>query len=234
MADSMVRRFLAGVLASLPAVVLGSLICATFEEGAYYTLPCQITAVVFLAASLLLGLCIPGWHGVDQFDSPSVIRKRCFTYPILAWILAVVVLFGLSFTPLVLGQDNGDGSNGYSDCWLFAILSSVADSAIVVPLILLNSFLLASLLGRDAQNRSECAANTPAIDFAHLTRQPDLERSISHSPVASGIGVLMFAGCGLLLLGFVAAFASSLFAIVAVLLMLGVIPVCFMGRKKHD
>ena len=163
--DSMIRRLLAGVLASLPAVVLGSLIFATFEEGAYYTLPCQITAVVFFAASFLLGLCIPGRHRADQFDSRSAMRKRCFTYPILAWILAVLVLFGLSFTPLVLGQDNGDGNNGYSNCWLFAILSSVADSAIVVPLILLNSFLLALLLGRDAQKPvgicRECSRHRP-------------------------------------------------------------------------
>jgi hypothetical protein len=162
-----------------------------------------------------------------------MIRKRCFTHPILAWILAVVVLFGLSFTPLVLGQDNGDGNNGYSDCWLFAILSSVADSAIVVPLILLNSFLLASLLGRRAQNRPESAVNTPVIDLTHLTRRPNLERPISHSPVVSGVQALMLAACGLLWLGFVAAFASSLLAIGAVLLILGVISVWFAGRRKH-
>jgi hypothetical protein len=208
----MIRRLLAGLLASLPAMLLASLTLIDAEEGAYYTRPCQITAAVFLAASFLFGLCIPRRQRADQFDSPSAIRKRCFTYPVLAWLLAVVVLFGLSFTPLVLGQDNGDGNNSYSDCWLFAISTSVAHSAVVVPLILLNSCLLAPLLGRDAQSRSE---------------------SLNRSSVASGVGVLMLAGCGLLLLGFVAAFTSWLFAIGAVLLILAVIPVWFVGRRRH-
>jgi hypothetical protein len=168
MTGAMIRRLLAGALASLPAVVLGSVICATSEEGAYYTLPCQITAVVFLAASFLLGVCIPGRHGADPGESPSAIRQRCLTYPILAWTLAVVVLFGLSFTPLVLGQDNGDGNNGYSDCWLFAIFSSVAHSVIVAPPILLNSFAMPLLLlGRERRRlrtynpQRDCLAAEP-------------------------------------------------------------------------
>jgi hypothetical protein len=61
-------------------------------------------------------------------------------------MLAVAVLFGLSFTPLVLGQDNGDGTNSYAMCLFFAISSSVVYSAIVVPVILLNSFVLSPLL----------------------------------------------------------------------------------------
>ncbi len=61
-------------------------------------------------------------------------------------MLAVAVLFGLSFTPLVLGRDNGDGTNSYTMCLFFAISSSVVYSSIVVPVILVNSFLLSPLL----------------------------------------------------------------------------------------
>ena len=140
------RRLLSAVLTSLPAILLGRLPFISFEEGEYYTRPWQIAAVVFFVVSFLLGLSIPGRQRADEFHSSSTIRTRLFAYPALAWILAVAVLFGLSFTPLVLGQDNGDGTNSYAMCLFFAISSSVAYSAIVVPVILLNSFLLSPLL----------------------------------------------------------------------------------------
>ena len=140
------RRLLFAVLVSLPAILLGSLPFIFFEEGEYYTRPWQIAAVVFFVASFLFGLSMPGRQRADEFDSSSTIRTRLFAYPALAWMLAVAVLFGLSFTPLVLGQDNGDGTNSYATCLFFAISSSVAYSAIVVPVILLNSFLLLPLL----------------------------------------------------------------------------------------
>ena len=142
----MTRRLLFAVLASLPAVLLGSLSFISFEEGDYYTRPWQIAAVVFFVASFLFGMSIPRRQRADEFDSSSTIRTRLFAYPALAWMLAVAVLFGLSFTPLVLGQDNGDGTNSYAMCLFFAISSSVVYSAIVVPVILLNSFLLSPLL----------------------------------------------------------------------------------------
>ena len=67
-------------------------------------------------------------------------------YPFLAWMLAVAVLFGLSFSPMVLGQDNGDGANGYAECVFFAVSSSIVYSGMRVLIILLNSMLLAPLL----------------------------------------------------------------------------------------
>ena len=140
------RRLLFAVLTSLPAVLLGSLPFFFFDEGEYYTRPWQIAAVVFCVASFLLGLRIPERQRTDEFDSSSTIRTRLFVHPALAWMLTVAVLFGLSFTPLVLGQDNGDGRNSYPMCLIFAISSSVAYSAMVEPVILLNSFVLSPLL----------------------------------------------------------------------------------------
>ena len=141
----MKRRLLSAVATSLPAMLLGCLPFVSFEEGEYYTRPWQIAAVVFFVSSFLFGLNLPDRQRAELHAS-SRIRTRLFVYPVVAWMLAVTVLFGLSFTPLVLGQDNGDGTNGYAMCLLFAISSSVVYSSIVVPVILLNSLLLSPLL----------------------------------------------------------------------------------------
>ena len=98
-----------------------------------------------MAASFLLGLKFVA-RSNDSIDSRSTIRQRFIVYPVLAWILAVAVLFGLCFTPMVLGQDNGDGTNGYFEALFFAVLSSVVYSGFVLMLIFLNSLLPPQLL----------------------------------------------------------------------------------------
>ena len=141
----MIRHLLSAVLATLPAMLVASAVFMCFEEDAYYTRPWQVASIVFLAASFLLGLrCLA--RRTEQPDSISTIRQRFIVYPFLAWMLAVLVLFGLSFTPMVLGQDNGDGANGYAECVFFAVSSSIVYSGMALLIILLNSMLLAPLL----------------------------------------------------------------------------------------
>lgn len=135
------HRCLFAVLASLPAMIVGSMFFLGFEEDAYYTRPWQIAAVVFFVASFLFGLNIPVQRA-DQRDSLTAIRVRFFVYPCLAWTLAVAVLFVLSFTPMVLGQENGDGTNNFANCVIFAIFSSCVYSGLAITVILLNSLLV--------------------------------------------------------------------------------------------
>ncbi len=141
----MIRCFLSAVLTAIPAMLFASLVFTCFEPDEYYTPPWQIASVVFLAASFVLGLIFSA-PPTEQHDSNSAIVQRFFACPALAWMLAVAVLFGLSFTPMVLGQDNGDGANGYTECMLFAVLSSTIYSGIVLMIMLLNAVLLAPLL----------------------------------------------------------------------------------------
>ena len=63
----------------------------------------------------------------------------------------------------------------------------------------------------------------PIVDLAHLTRRPDLERSVDFSPVAIGIYLLMFAGFGLAGWSVVGGFTPWLFTAGAVLLVLSAI-----------
>ena len=141
----MIRYLLTAVLATLPASMFAGIVFVSFDDGAYYTRPWQIAAVVYLVASFLLGLRIPARPPADELDAASRIRQRFFVYPVLAWILAVAILFVLSFTPLVLGQDNGDGANGYPECLFFAISSSTVYSGFVLLVISLNSLLVTPL-----------------------------------------------------------------------------------------
>ena len=141
----MIRYLLSAILATLPAMLFASAVFLNFEEDAYYTRPWRVASVVFLAASLLLGLKFAA-RPMNKLDSISAIRRRFMVYPFLAWTLAVAVLFGLSFSPMVLGQDNGDGANGYPECLFFAVSSSIVYSGFVILIILLNSMLLAPVL----------------------------------------------------------------------------------------
>ena len=141
----MIRYLLSAVLATLPAMLFASVVFLNFEEDAYYTRPWQVASIVFLAASLLLGLKFAA-RPTHELDSISAIRRRFLVYTFLAWMLTVTVLFGLSFSPMVLGQDNGDGANGYPECLFFAVSSSVVYSGVVILIILLNSMLLAPVL----------------------------------------------------------------------------------------
>ncbi len=141
----MIRRLLSAVVATLPAMLFATVVFMTFEQDAYYTRPWQIASMVFLVASFLLGLKFVA-RSASELDSISAVRFRLIAGPFLAWVLAVAILFGLSFTPLVLGQDNGDGSNGYAECLFFAVLSSFLYSGFVMLTIIVNSLLPARFL----------------------------------------------------------------------------------------
>ncbi len=141
----MIRYLLSAILATLPAMLFASTVFFSFEEDAYYTRPWQVASIVFLAASLLLGMKFAA-RPTNELDSISTIRQRFMVYPFLGWMFAVAVLFGLSFSPMVLGQDNGDGANGYAECMFFAVSSSIVYSGFVILIILLNSMLLAPVL----------------------------------------------------------------------------------------
>jgi len=143
------HRLISGFLTLLTALPLGSLAFIGSDKDKYYTLPWQIAAIVFVSASFLFGQISFGRQRADEFVSSTEIRRRFFWSVTWAWILGVAVLFALSFTPLVLGQDNGDGSNGIDLCIFFAIASSLVYSGISVPYIFVSSILFAPLMKRN-------------------------------------------------------------------------------------
>jgi hypothetical protein len=137
----MTGRMAQGLLATVPALLFGSLAFIAFEPAAYYSRLWQIAAVVFIAGSLLLGFIVAGRREAVGGDAAA--RNRLLFCGAVAWGLAVATLFALSVTPLCVGQDNGDGANGYPECVFFAVLSSLVYSSAVLPVVFVSSWLLA-------------------------------------------------------------------------------------------
>lgn len=75
----------------------------------------------------------------------------------------------------------------------------------------------------------------PIMDLTHLMRRSDLERSVDFSPVAIGIYLLILAGLGLAGWSAVGGFTPWLYAVGAVLLVLGlVVAGLYMQFVKFD
>ena len=131
--------------------------------------------------------------------------------------------------PLRIGVDAGNGTAG-----VVAVPTMQALGCEVYPLYCemdgtfpnheADPTVLAPLLGRNAQRPSESDGNTPVVDLAHIKRRAHPMRPLTRSPVVCAIGVLMLAGCGLMLWGFVGALTSLLLGIGAVLLILRRVP----------
>jgi hypothetical protein len=58
-----------------------------------------------------------------------------------SWVVSFAGLAIVNFTPLCLGQDNGDGNNNVSDCILLTVIWPFFNSILVVPAILIASFI---------------------------------------------------------------------------------------------
>jgi hypothetical protein len=76
---------------------------------------------------------------IDEASRPST--RQFFTAAVIAWLISFVVLAVINFTPLCLGQDNGDGRNNIGMCVFLTILWPVVMSVIVIPLIYLASII---------------------------------------------------------------------------------------------
>lgn len=64
---------------------------------------------------------------------------QLFTVGSLSWAISFVGLAIINFSPLCLGQDNGDGYNYLGNCVLLTIIWPVFNSIFMLPFILLSS-----------------------------------------------------------------------------------------------
>jgi len=130
-------RLLTCLFSSLPAFLFGA--CAlTLLRDEYYWTSYVIIALIYISASLLLGRSLPAWLHGGKFDYPWL---WLFTAGGLAWLIALLSLALLNFSPLCVGQDNGDGSNNYSLCVLYTVLLTFVCSPIELVLITLSAFI---------------------------------------------------------------------------------------------
>lgn len=83
---------------------------------------------------------------------PSV--RQFFMASLVAWLISLVALTVINFTPLCLGQDNGDGSNSAGACVFLAMVWSVYMSLLVVPLMYVASVIAATIWEGSAERWS--------------------------------------------------------------------------------
>ena len=76
-------------------------------------------SLIFIGSNVILGLILPTWMHGGKFDYHCL---WLFFAGGLAWLIALLSLALLNITPLWVGQDNGDGMNSYSLCFLYAVL----------------------------------------------------------------------------------------------------------------
>ena len=142
MAVSQSQKTVVSIIFAIPALLFG-IYTYLMSHGEYYFYSYLAVSLAFIIFSLIFG-----WH------TPKVLRKK--TYPgksiiiflrgSAAWIFSLLVLTLLNFTPLCVGQNNGDGSNDAGLCFFYALLSSFFYSLLVVPLIALNSYLISKIV----------------------------------------------------------------------------------------
>jgi hypothetical protein len=104
---------------ALPSVFFLAFMILSLRGEYYFSLFASV-GVVFLAASILVGLTV--WKQHEICLPQQQLFQRLFLRSVVAWTIAIGVLGFLSVTPLYRGEYNGDGINGMTDCIVMVIL----------------------------------------------------------------------------------------------------------------
>ena len=114
---------------SIPSLLF-MLFAFTMRDEYFFTVY-LLTSIVFLVSSIGMGI-----HHVRRSD--AFLKKPTallFFGMMFSWVLAFLTLAVLNLTPLCVGQDNGDGMNGISQCIMYTVLSGSIYSMINLALV---------------------------------------------------------------------------------------------------
>jgi uncharacterized membrane protein AbrB (regulator of aidB expression) len=120
----------------LPAALIWILI-TRLDSSEYFWKVYTSVGEVYLAISFALGFLIP-YLFLNRWKGHPI--AWLFGQGLLAWMVAFVVLAVLNFTPLCVGQDNGDGSNDLALCLVQTAMVSVVYSPLEFILLCLIAF----------------------------------------------------------------------------------------------
>ena len=141
---SIFTRIGSAVVTALPAIVVWRFVVKTMV-GNYYEITYLLVSYVFLAVSFVLG-----------FFVPVLLPAHWKRYPILwllgqgllAWLASILALTVLNFTPLCIGQENGDGTNNISLCMAQTVMVPSAYSPLECTLLCLTALPFGLLFKR--------------------------------------------------------------------------------------
>lgn len=126
---NLVSTLLACCINSLPAILFLIVMPLLSSEENYRVLFALVgsafLAVSFLFVSTVCCRADSSWTRDKLFQGFAMSTA-------LAWIVALAVLACLAMTPLYMGQDNGDGTNGLAEGILLVILFTFTFSPLVL------------------------------------------------------------------------------------------------------
>ena len=128
-------RFYSALVTALPATALWILISKTMA-GEYFGKTYLIVSGIFLAVSFAFGFSIPALAPAHWKRHPSL---WIFGQGVLAWLMAVLVLAVLNFSPLCIGQENGDGTNNIAQCMMQTVMVPIVFSPLELILLCLTA-----------------------------------------------------------------------------------------------
>ena len=132
---SIFLRFFSGFVTVLPSLVFWMLISVSAGSD-YFGKVYFIVSGVFLAVSFLLGFFIPTLAPAHRKRHPIL---WFFGQGLLAWLVAILALGLVNFTPLCVGQDNGDGNNDFALCLVQTVMVAIVFSPLEFILLCLTA-----------------------------------------------------------------------------------------------
>ena len=137
-------RIFTCIFSAFPSILFGICVLTSFIEE-YFWLTYAFMAVIFFGASSFLGLILPSILREGRFNYPWL---QIFISSSLAWLVALIGFGIINLTPLCIGQDNGDGNNGFSLCFLYTLLAALMYSPALFPLLLINAAISGNIFTR--------------------------------------------------------------------------------------
>ena len=111
----MIHRLIMAIFTTLPALLWTVLLFVLVSPREYFYATYQVVMVVFGVVSFGLGFLLARGVGDGLLSKPWV---RVSLLGAVAWAVALMLLAALNFTPLCVGQNNGDGHNTVAMCGL--------------------------------------------------------------------------------------------------------------------
>ena len=133
-------RFVIALIMTSPAL----LIIAFGLTPEYWSRIYPIWGLFFASLSFIFTFRLLSPSPEGQIYLKSV--QKFFGKGLTSWVISFAGLAIINFTPLCLGQDNGDGNNSVNDCILLTFIWPVSSSIFTIPAILIASFVARKVL----------------------------------------------------------------------------------------
>lgn len=139
----LIRAMVLGFTFSLGAIPVVVYTFQTAPGDYFYFITYKIISIVLLIMQFIFGCHL--YFRLQACDTLASHWKKYFMCGLMSWFVTIMVLTILNYTPLCIGQENGDGYNNMFTC----TLGTIGNSLILTPRVLfgitLSSFLSAAI-----------------------------------------------------------------------------------------